>query len=139
MAHVPYSLDSGTLHPKPPCMCRGHSRAVRACKPSRVDHTDQTSDMFHNSQHTSFVPRMGHFAHFLFVSTPYSRCCTGESRVRKSTIWSFREDWWYHENSYCTEMCSGSEAGSYLRLTDFVYHRFRGGLVFKARRLGVSQ
>ena len=57
-------------------------------------------------------------------------------------------------------MCSGSEAGSYLRLIDFVYHptlvvsvikkkrrrgthqllhsnvkRFRGGLVFKAHRL----
>jgi len=26
------------------------------------------------------------------------------------------------ENNYFTEMCSGSEAGSYLRLIDFVYH-----------------
>jgi len=26
------------------------------------------------------------------------------------------------ENNYFTEMCSGSEAGSHLRLIDFVYH-----------------
>jgi len=26
------------------------------------------------------------------------------------------------ENNYFTEMCSGSEADSYLRLIDFVYH-----------------
>ena len=26
------------------------------------------------------------------------------------------------ENNYFTEMCSGSEAGSYLRFIDFVYH-----------------
>jgi len=26
------------------------------------------------------------------------------------------------ENKYFTEMCSGSESGSYLRLIDFVYH-----------------
>ena len=26
------------------------------------------------------------------------------------------------ENDYLTEMCSDSEAGSYLRLKDFVYH-----------------
>ena len=30
------------------------------------------------------------------------------------------------ENNYFTEMCSGSEAGSYLRLIDFVYHSTPG-------------
>ena len=30
------------------------------------------------------------------------------------------------ENNYFTEMCSGSEAGSYLRLIDFVYHSILG-------------
>ena len=30
------------------------------------------------------------------------------------------------ENNYFTEMCSGSEAGSYLRLIDFVYHSTLG-------------
>ena len=63
------------------------------------------------------------------------------------------------ENNYFTEMCSGSKAGSYLRLIDFCItqrkaqgpsrtcneskeqplgrnmKRFRGGLVFKALRL----
>ena len=29
------------------------------------------------------------------------------------------------ENNYFTEMCSGSEAGSYLRLIDLVYHSSR--------------
>ena len=31
-----------------------------------------------------------------------------------------------NENNYFTEMCSGSEAGSYLRLIDFVYHSTPG-------------
>ena len=30
------------------------------------------------------------------------------------------------ENNYFTEMCSGSEAGSYSRLIDFVYHSTLG-------------
>jgi len=30
------------------------------------------------------------------------------------------------EHNYSTEMCSGSEAGSYLRRIDFVYHSTRG-------------
>ena len=30
------------------------------------------------------------------------------------------------ENSYFTEMCSGSEASSYLKLIDFVYHSTLG-------------
>jgi len=35
------------------------------------------------------------------------------------------------ENNYFTEMCSGSEAGSYLRLIDFVYHSTLGLRVIK--------
>jgi len=38
------------------------------------------------------------------------------------------------ENNYFTEMCSGSEAGSYLRLIDFVYHPTLGLRVIKKRR-----
>ena len=30
------------------------------------------------------------------------------------------------ENNYFSEMCSGSEAGSYSRLIDFVYHSMLG-------------
>jgi len=37
-------------------------------------------------------------------------------------------------NNYFTEMCSGSEAGSYLRLIDFVYHPTLGLRVIKRRR-----
>ena len=35
-----------------------------------------------------------------------------------------------------TEMCSGSEAGSYLRLIDFVYHSTLGLRVMKKKRRG---
>ena len=35
--------------------------------------------------------------------------------------------------SYFTEMCSGSEAGSYLRLIDFVYHSTLGLRVIKKK------
>jgi len=35
------------------------------------------------------------------------------------------------KNNYFTEMCSGSEAGSYLRLMDFVYHSTLGLRVIK--------
>jgi len=43
------------------------------------------------------------------------------------------------ENNYFTEMCSGSEAGSYLRLIDFVYHSTLGLRVIKKKRpLGQS-
>ena len=35
------------------------------------------------------------------------------------------------ENNYFTEMCSGSEAGSYLRLIDFAYHSTLGLRVIK--------
>ena len=35
---------------------------------------------------------------------------------------------------YFTEMCSGSEAGSYLRLIDFVYHATLGVRVIKKKK-----
>ena len=37
-----------------------------------------------------------------------------------------------------TEMCSGSEAGSYLRLIDFVYHSTLGlRVIMKKKKVGV--
>jgi len=36
--------------------------------------------------------------------------------------------------NYFTEMCSGSEAGSYLRLVDFVYHSTPGLRVIKEKK-----
>jgi len=36
--------------------------------------------------------------------------------------------------SYFTEMCSGSEAGPYLRLVDFVYHVTLGLRVIKKKK-----
>ena len=38
------------------------------------------------------------------------------------------------ENNYFTEMCSASEAGSYLRLIDFVYHPTLGLRVIKKKK-----
>ena len=38
------------------------------------------------------------------------------------------------ENNYFTEMCSGSEEGSYLRLMDFVYHSTLGLRVIKKKK-----
>jgi len=38
------------------------------------------------------------------------------------------------KNSYFTKMCSGSEAGSYLRLIDFVYHSTLGLRVIKKKK-----
>jgi len=43
------------------------------------------------------------------------------------------------ENNYFTEMCSGSEAGSYLRRTDFVYHSTLGLRVIKKKRNSLLQ
>ena len=37
-------------------------------------------------------------------------------------------------NNYLAEMCSGSEAGSYLRLIDFVYHSTLGLRVIKKKK-----
>jgi len=41
----------------------------------------------------------------------------------------------YHVANYFTEMSSGSEAGSYLRLMDFVYHSTLGVRVIKKKSL----
>jgi len=38
------------------------------------------------------------------------------------------------ESNYFTEMCSGSEEGSYLKLIDFVYHSTLGLRVIKKKR-----
>ena len=38
------------------------------------------------------------------------------------------------ENNYFTETCSGSDAGSYLRLIDFVYHSTLGLRVIKKEK-----
>ena len=40
--------------------------------------------------------------------------------------------------NYFTKMCSGSEAGSYLRLIDFVYHSTLGLRVIKMIKKGPS-
>ena len=40
----------------------------------------------------------------------------------------------YGRPIYLTEMCSGSEAGSYSRLTDFVYHSTLGLRVVKKKK-----
>ena len=40
------------------------------------------------------------------------------------------------ENNYFTEMCSGSEAGSYLRLIHFVYHSTLGLIIIKKKDQG---
>ena len=37
------------------------------------------------------------------------------------------------KNNFFAEMCSGSEAGSYLRLIDFVYHSTLGLRVIKKK------
>ena len=42
------------------------------------------------------------------------------------------------KNNYFTEMCSGSEAGSYLRLIDFVYHSTLGLRVIKKKKQGLG-
>ena len=48
-----------------------------------------------------------------------------------STVW-YKIN--HFENNYFTEMCSGSEAGSYLRLIDFLYHSTLGLRVIKKRK-----
>ena len=40
----------------------------------------------------------------------------------------------YRAGTPCPEMCSGSEAGSYLRLIDFVYHSTLGLRVIKKKK-----
>ena len=47
-------------------------------------------------------------------------------RTFKASIW--------RRNNYFTEVCSGSETGSYLRLIDFVYHSTLGLRVIKKKK-----
>ena len=42
------------------------------------------------------------------------------------------------ENNYFTEMCSGSEEDSYLRLIDFVHHSTLGLRVIKKKRRSIK-
>ena len=67
------------------------------------------------------------------------------TRVKKTQMGSALEsnrvgaDWsrteGKHENNCCTEMCSGSEAGSYSRLIDFVHHSTQGLRVTKKKKM----
>jgi len=41
---------------------------------------------------------------------------------------------WFDQIDYCTEICSGSEAGSNLRLIDFVYYSTLGLRVIKKKK-----
>ena len=50
-----------------------------------------------------------------------------ESRITPNLGWRVEE---------FTKMCSGSEAGSYLRLIDFVYHSTLGLRVIKKKKVG---
>jgi len=43
------------------------------------------------------------------------------------------------ENNYFTEMCSGSETGSYLRLIDFVYQSTLGLRVIKKKKMPILE
>jgi len=47
---------------------------------------------------------------------------------------SFMDSCSQFENNYFTETCSGSEAGSYSRLIDFVYHSTLGLRVIKKKK-----
>jgi len=57
-------------------------------------------------------------------------CAAGASGLSRT----FQVDPGESENNYFTEMCSGSEAGSYLRLIDFVYHSTLGLRVIKKKK-----
>ena len=55
--------------------------------------------------------------------------------ILKSTYWATDRYRSQFENHFFTKMCSGSEAGSCLRLIDFVYHSALGLRVIKKRRM----
>ena len=56
------------------------------------------------------------------------------SASQKSKIITCRRTCSQFKNNYSTEMCSGSEEGSYLRLIDFVYHSTLGLRVIKKKK-----
>jgi len=51
-------------------------------------------------------------------------------RLEKGVGFRFQGLW----NNYLTEMCSGSEAGSYLRLIDILYHSTLGLRVIQKKK-----
>ena len=55
----------------------------------------------------------------------------GARQLRKTNRKCFSQGWRSH---YFTDMCSGSEAGSYVRLIDFVYHSTLGLRVIKKKQ-----
>ena len=61
-------------------------------------------------------------------------CHIRSTAARKSLWLSWRNRVVLFENNNFTEICSGSEAGSYLRLIDFVYHSTLGLRVKKKQQ-----
>ena len=65
-------------------------------------------------------------------------CCSRSFRVASSSSCIFLSTTCHQQgqfkNNYFTEMCSGSEAGSYVRLIDFVYHTTLDMRVIKMKR-----
>jgi len=64
-------------------------------------------------------------------SIPGTVACLPNQRLRllvHGTCYRYSSQF---KNNYLTEMCSDSEAGSYLRLIDFVYHSTLGVRVIK--------
>ena len=57
---------------------------------------------------------------------------SGERIESVASVWSSSAALQF-KNNYFTKMCSGSEAGSYSRLIDFVYHSTLGLRVIKRR------
>jgi len=64
------------------------------------------------------------------------KICTS-SAVSKKCTWSEDQKLMMEfENNYFTDVCSGSEAGSYLRLIDFVHHSTLGlGVIQKQKKM----
>ena len=74
--------------------------------------------------------------------TPFSFTCTLKIKIQAQNLASnvlmcsiLLESDSQFENKYCTEMRSGSEAGSYLRRIDFVYHSTLGLRVIKKEKI----
>jgi len=58
----------------------------------------------------------------------------GPPAAASVTFSAHRDEGHQCENNYFTEMCSGSEAGSYLRIRDYVYHSTLGLRVIKKKK-----
>ena len=87
----------------------------------------------------STLPRPSHYqigSPDMCLSCPFalgfcSECLLRRGGTRRNFLICHRE----FENNYFTEMCSGSGAGSYLRLIDFVYHSTLGLRVIKKKKI----